>query len=178
MRIPSLHSANIRNWALSGDSTPIAKRPDMVCSSLQKRTRQPHPGLFATIAAVTLLAAPVFADEPSEITRPAVLTSLEVAFAGLQVLDVHSTLRASSHGGAEANPVMGALVSSPAAVIASKAAVTVGVFYVSEKLWHRHKVSAILTLLALDSGYAMIAAHNYSIEARARQGRTGGPSAP
>ena len=153
-------------------------RREMVCSSLQTGSRQPHLGILAAIAAVTLLAAPVFADEPSEITRPAVLTPLEVAFAGLQVLDVHTTLRSSSHGGVEANPVMGALVSSPAAVIASKAAVTVGVFYVSEKLWHRHKVSAILTLLALDSGYAMIAAHNYSVERRAGQVRTGGLSAP
>jgi hypothetical protein len=150
----------------------------MVCSSLQTGSRQPHLGMLAAIAAVTLLAAPVFADEPPETTRPAVLTPLEVAFAGLQALDVHTTLRASSHGGVEANPVVGALVSSPAAVIASKAAVTAGVFYVSEKLWHRHKVSAILTLLALDSGYAMIVAHNYSIEARARHGGSGGPSAP
>ena len=84
---------------------------------------------------------------------------------GIQALDHPAKGR---HGGVEANPVMGALVSSPAAVIASKAAVTLGVFYVSEKLWRRHKVSAILTLLALDSGYAMIAAHNYSLETRAR----------
>jgi hypothetical protein len=142
--------------------------PDMVCSSLRPKIRQAHLGILAAIAAVPLLAAPVFADEPAEVTRPAVLTSLEAAFAGLQVFDVHSTLRAISHGGVEANPVMSPLVSSPAAVIASKAAVTLGVFYVSEKLWHRHKVSAILTLLALDSGYAMIAAHNYALERRTR----------
>src|SRR3982074_3499983 len=55
---------------------------------------------------------PVTAASPSE-TRPPMLTTLYVTFAGLQVLDVHTTLRASSVGGQEANPVIRSIVGSP-----------------------------------------------------------------
>ena len=51
--------------------------------------------------------------------RPAALAPLYVSFAALQVLDIHSTLRAPDFGAREANPLVGRLLASPAAFVAS-----------------------------------------------------------
>jgi hypothetical protein len=38
---------------------------------------------------------------------------------------------------------------------------------VSERLWKRHKTAAVLTMIALNSTYGAVVAHNYAVEARA-----------
>ncbi len=106
------------------------------------------------------------ADGPSE-TRPVVLAPLYVTFAGLQILDAHSTLLASNLGGREANPVVRSMLGSPATLIATKAGVTASAIFVSERLWKRNKTAAALMMVGLNSAYAAIVAHNYVVEARA-----------
>src|SRR6202043_1187700 len=51
--------------------------------------------------------------------RPPALAPLYISFAVLQVLDIHSTLRAPDFGAREANPLVGGLLASPAAFVAS-----------------------------------------------------------
>jgi hypothetical protein len=99
--------------------------------------------------------------------RPPALAPLYVSFAALQILDIHSTLRAPDFGAREGNPLVGGLLASPAAFVASKAAVTTGLIYVSERLRKRHPRTAVLMMIGLNSAYAVVVARNYITEARA-----------
>jgi hypothetical protein len=122
-------------------------------------------------AAVTLLllASPVVAQEPPEHIRerPAALLPLYIAFAGLQAIDAHSTLSAVDAGARETNPVVRGVARNPAGMFVLKSATVVGVVVLTEKLWPHNRTAAVLTMLALNSAYATIAAHNY----RTAQGR-------
>ena len=113
------------------------------------------------------IPAPVVVQAPSAEQRPSVLVPLYVSFATLQGLDIHSTLRAPEFGGREANPIVGGMLGSPAAFIAAKAGMTASVYFLSERLWKRHKTAAVLTMIALNSTYGAVVAHNYAVEARA-----------
>jgi uncharacterized protein DUF5658 len=117
--------------------------------------------------------APATAAPPVEQTappahRPSALVPLYVSFATLQGLDIHSTLRATEFGGREANPIVGGMLGSPAAFVAAKVGMTASIYFVSERLWKRHKTAAVLTMIALNSTYGAVVAHNYAVEARAR----------
>jgi hypothetical protein len=144
-------------------STPIA-------------TAQDH-GIPSTT--LTTLFAPQpqqLLDEPSprtwraESVRPAtpassrrVLLPLYVSFATLQMLDVHSTTRALSRGGVEANPVMRGVADKPAALFAVKAGVTASTIFLAEKIRPKSRVAAIVVMAALNSTYATVVAHNYRV---------------
>jgi uncharacterized protein DUF5658 len=121
----------------------------------------------ATHPAAAAAPAPVAAQPATPPHRPSALVPLYVSFAALQGLDVHSTLRAPAFGGREANPIVGSMLGSPAAFVAAKVGMTAGIYYVSERLWKRHKAAAIITMVALNSTYGAIVAHNYAVEARA-----------
>ena len=95
--------------------------------------------------------------------RPSVLVPLYVSFAALQALDLHSTGRALHAGGREANPVVGTVVGSPVAMTAMKVGATTGIILLSEKLRKRNRVAAIVMMVTLNSAYAVVASHNYSI---------------
>jgi hypothetical protein len=144
-------------------------QPQIGAPALDERATSPGA------APVLLAAPPIVAAAPPILTaaetasrRPATLVPLYVSFAALQGLDVHSTLRASRFGGREANPVVDSMLGSPAAFVAAKAGTTAGIYFVSERLWKRHRAAAVLTMIALNSTYAAIVARNYAIEARAR----------
>jgi hypothetical protein len=93
--------------------------------------------------------------------RPAALPALYISFATLQALDVHSTLTAVDGGRIEANPAMKGLVGQPAAFVAAKIAATAATFYISERLWRRHRVGAVVLMVAVNGAYAAIVATNY-----------------
>ena len=95
--------------------------------------------------------------------RPAALVPLDVTFAALQALDVHSTLRARAYGGREGNPVVAGLVNRPALFIALKGTTAASLIYLTEKLWKRNRTAAVLTMIGVNCGYGMVAWHNYSI---------------
>jgi hypothetical protein len=95
--------------------------------------------------------------------RPSILLPLYVSFGALQAMDLHSTQRAIGAGGIEANPVMGTAIGSPLAMTAMKVGATTGIILLSEKLWKRNRVAAVVMMVVMNSGYATVAAHNYSI---------------
>jgi hypothetical protein len=99
--------------------------------------------------------------------RPAALPVLYGAYAGLQVMDVVSTRKAIAAGAREANPLMqrGGL----AATIAIKAASGVGMVYVSEKMWRKHRIGAIVLMTAMNGVGAAVVAHNTRTASRSRR---------
>ena len=106
--------------------------------------------------------APVVAQRP-KFGGKSLLTSLYASTALMQALDMHSTLRAFSAGAAEGNPAMSGITSNRAAFVATKAAVAAVSIWAAHKMAKRNKVAAVVTLIAVNSAYAMIASHNYSL---------------
>jgi Domain of unknown function (DUF5658) len=137
----------------------------LMCLSLIGRPQLAAPASEEQPSTATV--APVAAQQPSAARRPSVLVPLYVSFATLQGLDVHSTLRAPEFGGREANPIVGGMLGSPAAFIAAKVGMSASIYFVSERLWKRNKTAAVLTMIALNSTYGAVVAHNYAVEARA-----------
>jgi hypothetical protein len=99
-------------------------------------------------------------------SRPAGLVPLYVSFAGLQAIDIHSTLRGLDRGAQETNPVVRGIVDSPAAFVAFKTGATLATVYLTEKLWKRHRKAAILTMIGANVTYGLIASHNYAVSRR------------
>jgi hypothetical protein len=128
---------------------------------------------FFTVACVALIGVPA-SDRPAEddaapAQPPAVVfPALYVSFAALQVLDIDSTMRAVRDGGREANPVIGMMVESTAVLVATKAAATIGVVILTERLRKRHPTAALLVMIGLNSAYGTVAAHNYGVAAAGR----------
>src|SRR6266481_1406922 len=144
--------------------------------------------VVAALAAVALMGVPALksiddradqsstaaraeAAQPAAATvdppRPAALVPLYLTFAGLQALDIHSTMLALQGGGREANPVAGIVVGSPATFLAVKVAATAGIALAAERMRKHHPKAAVFLMIGLDSGYAVIAARNYAIMAQA-----------
>lgn len=98
-----------------------------------------------------------------ELRRPAALLPIYISFAALQVLDVHSTLRGVDVGGSEMNPIVGGVGLNAPAQLAMKGAATAGVIYLSERLWKRQPMLAIVTMLAVDFVTLAIVANNYRV---------------
>jgi hypothetical protein len=104
---------------------------------------------------------PALRAERAVLRRPAALPALYGSFAALQALDVHSTIKAVGAGESEANPAVRGLVRQPAAFVAAKVAATAATFYASERLWRRHRVGAVMLMVAVNGAYAAIVANNY-----------------
>ena len=119
--------------------------------------------LMSAVVLLFLAAAPALAQERDQLKRdrPAPLVPLYVAFVGLQALDVHSTFSALEGGAREANPMVRSALGNPAGLFLLKAGTAAGVVLVTEKLWRRNRTAAVITMIALNSAYATIAAHNY-----------------
>jgi hypothetical protein len=96
------------------------------------------------------------------------LTSLYVATGITQALDIHSTLRALDRGGVESNPMLASLTKNKAAFVAVKAAVAAGSIVAARKLAKKNKVAAIVTMVAINTAYGLIAHHNYKVAGRLR----------
>jgi hypothetical protein len=113
---------------------------------------QPVPQLPLPVRDVIATAEP---------RRPAALVPLYASFGALQVLDTHSTSRAISRGGVEANPLMKGFAGNEAGMLAVKAAGTAGVIYVSEKMWKKNKAAAVIFMIATNSAMAWVVQNNY-----------------
>ena len=98
---------------------------------------------------------------PAQPERPRVLIPLYIAFAGLQALDAHSTLKAVDRGYVERNPIVAPSSRNAAAMAAMKVAVTTSVIVGTEKLWRHNRVAAIAALIVVNGTYALIVSHNY-----------------
>jgi hypothetical protein len=96
------------------------------------------------------------------------LASLYVATAVTQALDIHSTLKALDRGAVETNPLLSGLTGNKAAFIAVKSAVAAGSIFAARKLAKRNKVAAIISMVAINVGYGLVAHHNYKVAGRLR----------
>jgi hypothetical protein len=103
---------------------------------------------------------PLGASPAAPAARRATLYTLEASFAALQVLDAVSTLKAIDRGHSEQNPLMRGLVDRPAAFLAVKAGATVTTLWLVHRVARQNTLAAILTLAAIDSGYAMLVSRN------------------
>lgn len=98
--------------------------------------------------------------------RPGMLVPLYITFAGLQALDAHSTLTAVRAGAQETNPVVRGALGNTAGLILLKGGTAAAVVVLNERLWRRNRTAAVLTMVALNSAYMTIAAHNYRAQRR------------
>ena len=119
-------------------------------------------------AQVSPEVAPIQASGPlfraPEPQRPAALVPMYASLVALQTLDVVSTTRALSSGGAyEANPVMRGVVGSPAAFLAVKAGTTAGTIWIAERMRKKHPVRATVFMASTNAMMAAVVAHNLRI---------------
>jgi len=109
--------------------------------------------------------APIVARRPKA-RGAALFTSLYTSTVVMQGLDLHSTLKAFSAGAVEGNPIMAGVTRNKAAFIATKAAVATVTILTTRKLARKNKVAAVITLVAVNTAYALIAKHNYDLARR------------
>jgi hypothetical protein len=95
--------------------------------------------------------------------RPPLLVPLYASFAGLEALDVQSTLWGLKRGAVEANPLMKEAARNPAGMIAVKAAATTALIYSAERIRRRHPLLAVAYMAGITSGVAMVVHHNYRV---------------
>lgn len=122
-------------------------------------------GQLATAIVLALLMCASHAEaEPNALVvrdRPAALVPLYVTCAGLQLRDAHSTLNAVGMGARETNPLVRQALGNTASMLALKSGAAVGVVLLTERLWPRNRTAAVRSMIAINSAYATIAAHNY-----------------
>ena len=100
--------------------------------------------------------------------RPHALPVLYASFGALQALDAATTFRALDRGAAEANPALAGFASNRGAMVAVKAASFASTVYLTERLWRKNRVAAVVTMVCVNSAYAAIVAHNYRAGSRLR----------
>jgi len=93
--------------------------------------------------------------------RPRALVPLYASFAGLQMVDMHSTWRALDHGAVEGNPLLMNVAGSKAGLFAVKAGGTAAVIGVSEALWKKNRTAAILFMISTNAAMTWVVDHNY-----------------
>lgn len=92
------------------------------------------------------------------------LKGLYVGVAGLQALDVQTTLVALRGNAVEANPLMRGVVKSPAAFIGVKGGVTLGSIVAAEYLWkHGRRKTAVVMLAGMAVMMSGVAANNIAV---------------
>ena len=73
-----------------------------------------------------------------------------------------STVLAVSRGARELNPLVRWFDGDPIAITALKLGTTAGTIVLAEKLWRGHnRTAAVLSMVAINSAYAFVVAHNY-----------------
>jgi hypothetical protein len=101
--------------------------------------------------------------------RPRLLLPSYIVFAALQGIDAFTTVRAMDSGVArEANPLMRPFAGNAGAMFAIKGAATAATVLAVEKLWTRDRRAAIVTMIALNAAYALVATHNVRIAGQMR----------
>jgi hypothetical protein len=101
-------------------------------------------------------------------SRPSWVLPMHVVTAVMQGLDAHSTFKALNAGGVESNAMMSGVAHKPGAFTAVKLGVTAGLIFATEHMAKKHPKRAFITAIAINSAYAMIAAHNYRVAGGAR----------
>lgn len=138
-------------------TAPEAEPAPLVSRSFVAILGMPRP----TSRSVVLTPRPE--ERPLTTKRPSLLPVLYASFAGLQVADFFSTRQGLASGAHEANPLMRHVVSSNAGFMAMKAGAAAGSIFVAERMWKKNPAAAIATMVAMNSLYGIVVAHNYSV---------------
>jgi hypothetical protein len=125
-------------------------------------------------APVAMPLAPQWWSPPLAMTKytpyrtSPLMFSLFAATAMTQALDAHSTLRAIDYGAREGNPALSSLAQHRTSFLLLKAGAAAGTIYLGRRIDKHHRVMAIVSLVAVNSAYAMLIQHNYSVARSAR----------
>jgi Domain of unknown function (DUF5658) len=143
--VPDAHSA------LDSATVPVPLQPPVLAAAVtaEDHAQLPLPTDFAvprTTGSHVSFMAPLYAST-----------------AALQILDVHSTLAGLSQGAREGNTLMSGVVSNRGAFVAAKIGVAAGTIWAASRIAKHNKLAAVATLIAIDSAYAFVVAHNYRI---------------
>lgn len=125
--------------------------------------------ILVLILAMLALARPVSAQ--TVVGGTITFRSLEVAFAGTQALDYHSTrLALGNNSGREGNSLLAGVADSPLGLAIVKSAGAIAIISLSETLWRRGKHKTAIIMLGAITGFygVYVVPHNYGI---ARAGR-------
>ena len=101
-------------------------------------------------------------------SEEAAFGTLYTSFGLLQALDAHSTSRALASGAIESNGLVAGIADRPILLMGAKTAVTAGTIVLMERLRKRHPKAAMVTMIALNSAYAVIVVRNSRIAHQAR----------
>jgi Domain of unknown function (DUF5658) len=129
----------------------------------------PRPNLSPALylpASTPRVSAARIQDRVADVRHPSrspLMMSLYASTALTQALDAHSTMRALDAGAVEVNPVMSYFSRHRPAFVGMKAGAAAGMVYVGHRLAKRSKTRAAITLIAINSAYAAIVAHNYRV---------------
>lgn len=151
----------------------VALAPGFVAqASAQERVEIPSVDFTASLLNNSTVQAARMADfeqfplpvQPLGRRNPsALLNSLYVSTAVMQALDMHSTLQAFKAGAVEGNPLMAGIAKNPGTFMAAKAAVAASTILAARQIAKKSRVGAVVTMVAINSAYAMIVSHNYSL---------------
>jgi Domain of unknown function (DUF5658) len=89
--------------------------------------------------------------------------TLYTSFGLLQALDAHSTSRAVASGASESNALLARLAHRPTVLMGVKTGVSAGTILLMERFRKRHPKAAMVTMMALNSAYAVIVVRNSRI---------------
>ena len=96
-----------------------------------------------------------------ELERPRALMPLYAMQITLNGLDVHSTMRALDAGHREGNPLF--KDGSATKMIGAKVASSALSVYLTEKLWKKNRVAAVVMMATVNAGMMAVVANNYRI---------------
>ncbi len=141
-------------------SSSWAQEPDTP-RAIDETMRVSIAQLAMNLPPVTALPAP--AARVQQPSRPRVLLPLYTSHIALQALDVYTTTRGLRGGATEANPVMKDIARQPAALVAMKAATSAAVVLGTEKLWKKNRAAAVLVMIGVNAGMAVVVSNNYRV---------------
>ncbi len=98
--------------------------------------------------------------------RASIPMPLQASFVALQVLDTISTLRGFDRGLREVNPMLAGLDGRRAELVAAKAASGAATLLLVRGLARRNRTQAIVAMVAINTAYAAVVAHNVRATAR------------
>ena len=164
---------------VSGPAWPTAATQRVVLWGSQPVFGEPST-MADLVGAPEVAAQQAAAQQPVTVTAPlnlprssvpapqspgstTLLRGLYVSFAALQMLDAASTMSALDRGAVEANPLMKGIASTPATLIAVKAAAAASTIFLVERIARKNRWGAVVTMIALNSVYAMVVSHNYGV---------------
>ena len=100
--------------------------------------------------------------KPKSARRSPLLIVLYVSYGILQALDAQSTIRALHSGSVrEVNPLVRPFAGHPAALVGFKLGATAGTIYGIDRMYKSHPRRALITLAAINAGFAFVVARNY-----------------